>query len=167
MARDYSLDATYAFSDAWQATVWFSRNETRADQFSRTNPVTAGARPWAAKLSNLGASFGVGINGRPSSRMEVGADLNYLNITDKYKQRALGGPAIASLPDISTELSNLRLFVKYAVQKNMGLRLDYIYNCFKTDEWTWASWTYTDGTRLSQNPNQAISFIGLSGYYNW
>ena len=167
MARDYSLDATYAFSDAWQATVWFSRNETRADQFSRTNPVTAGGQPWAAKLSNLGTSVGVGINGRPSSRMEVGADLNYSTITDKYRQRALSGPAIASLPNISTELSNLRLFVRYAVLKNMGLRLDYIYNRFKTDEWTWASWTYTDGTRLSQNPNQVISFIGLSGYYNW
>ncbi|MDN5935561.1 MAG: MtrB/PioB family outer membrane beta-barrel protein [Nitrosospira sp.] len=63
--------------------------------------------------------------------------------------------------------TTLRLFVKYAIQKNMGLRLDYIYNRFKTDEWTWASRTYTDGTRLSQNPNQAISFVGLSGYYNW
>ncbi|MDN5751656.1 MAG: MtrB/PioB family outer membrane beta-barrel protein [Nitrosospira sp.] len=60
--------------------------------------------------------------------------------------------------------TTLRLFVKCAIQKNMGLRLDYIYNRFKTDEWTWANWTYTDGTRLSQNPNQGGQFrwpVGL------
>ncbi|MDN5935562.1 MAG: hypothetical protein L0H75_05215 [Nitrosospira sp.] len=46
----------------------------------------------------------------------------------------------------------------------MGLRLDYIYNRFKTDEWTWASRTFTDGIRLSQNPNQGGQFrwpVGL------
>lgn len=127
----------------------FDERHRDSGPVSRTNP-NVGAQPWVAKLSNLGTSFGVGVNGGPNPRMEVGANLSYSDIANKYRQTALSGPAIASLPNIATELTNLRLFLKSAVLKNMGLRLDYIYNHFKTDEWTWASWTYTDGIRLSE-----------------
>ncbi|SFW16175.1 MtrB/PioB family decaheme-associated outer membrane protein [Nitrosovibrio sp. Nv17] len=167
MSRDYALDATYTFSDAWQATLWYSRNETRLEQLSRTDPATAGGRLWAAALGNRSNSFGLSANGKPSHRLDVGSDVYYSDITDRYRQRALAGPAIASLPNISTELVNMRLYAKYALLKNAGLRLDYIHNRFRTDEWTWTGWTFSDGTRLSQNPNQVVHFIGISGYYSW
>lgn len=53
-ARNYSLDATYTFSEAWQATAWFSRNETHIDQTSR-NPITlTGIREvWDARLQDF------------------------------------------------------------------------------------------------------------------
>ena len=161
-AQNYSIDASYAFSDAWQATAWASRNNTRIDQSSR-----AAAQIWVAALRNRGDAFGLGVMGKPNSRLEIGADLSHSDITDEYRQQAFSGAAITLLPDISTKLTSLKLFGKYAIQENTGVRLDYIYDLFSTDDWTWTTWTYIDGTRLTQSPTQKVHFLGLSGYYRF
>jgi MtrB/PioB family decaheme-associated outer membrane protein len=167
-ARNYSLDALYTFSAAWQATAWFSRNETHIDQTSR-NPITNGFRDiWSVKLQDLGTSFGIGLNGKLTSRLELVANLNYSNITNKYKQKVLVDPQINTVPDTSFQQGSLRLSAKYALQKNLGLHLDYILDRFKTNEWTWTHWKkYADDTTLSQDTNQLVNFIGFSGYYSW
>ncbi|MGV8713410.1 MAG: MtrB/PioB family outer membrane beta-barrel protein, partial [Nitrosomonas sp.] len=72
-----------------------------------------------------------------------------------------------AVPNISTELSNMRLFASYALRKILSLHLDYILNRFKTNEWTWDHWAYTDGSRLTQDIDQIINFIGLSGHLTW
>ncbi len=59
------------------------------------------------------------------------------------------------------------VFAKYAVQKNAGVRLDYIYDRYSTNDWTWSTWQYVDGTRLLQSPTQKVHFIGVSYYYRW
>lgn len=168
LARNYSADAAYAISDTWQATAWFSRNETHIDQASRNPVATDGSREiWSVSLQDIGTSFGMGLNGKLTDKLEVGANLNYSDIINKFRQRIQVDPATNSVPDISFQLGSLRLFTKYALQKNLGLRLDYILDQFKTDEWTWNRWRYTDGTQLTQNTNQLVSFVGVSGYYTW
>lgn len=162
-ARNYSVDASYAFSEKWQGTAWVSRNDTRIEQSSRTS----GGQLWVAELRNVGDSFGLGVRGKPYARLDVGADLHHSDIDDEYRQRARTGAAIASLPDVFTRLTSLKLFGQYAIQKNAGLRLDYVYDRFSTNDWSWRTWTYTDGTRLSQDPTQEINFVGISGYYKW
>jgi len=164
-AQNYSLDVSYAFSEAWQATAWASRNDNRMDQTTAAG-ASAGAI-WAAALRNRGDAFGLGVAGTLNSRLEIGVDLSRSDITDEYRQQAITGAPIASLPDVSTRLTSLKLFVKYALQKNSGVRLEYVYDRFSTNDWTWATWTYTDGTTLTQNPSQAVNFIGISWYYNW
>ncbi|MEO6909576.1 MAG: MtrB/PioB family decaheme-associated outer membrane protein, partial [Edaphobacter sp.] len=166
-ARNYSLDATYAFSEAWQVTAWFSRNETNIDQRSR-NPFEKNSREiWSVKLQDIGTAFGIGLNGRPNDKLEIGANLNYSDIRNRFRQHIQVDPATNSVPDISFQQGSFRLFTQYALQKNLGLRLDYILDRFKTDEWTWNRWKYTDGTQLNQNTNQLVSFIGVSAYYSW
>ena len=166
-ARNYSLDAAYTVSENLQAVAWFSRNETFIDQASRNwNPADGSREIWSANLQNIGTSFGVDINGKPTEKLEVGASLSQSFITDKFKQKT-SDPATYSVPNISTELSNLRLFARYTLRKNLSLHLDYILNRFKTNEWTWNHWTYTDGSRLTQDTNQIINFIGLSAHYTW
>jgi hypothetical protein len=49
--------------------------------------------------------------------------INY-PILEKFKQETTK-PAIYSVPDISSELSNMRLFARYAVQKNFFLQLHF------------------------------------------
>ena len=167
-AQNYSLDASYSFSEMWQATAWASQNDTRIDQSSRTSLTSLPpAQIWAVALRNRGDALGLGVEGKASSQLEIGADLSHSDITDEYRQQAITGAAITSLPDVSTRLTSLKLFGKYAIQKNAGVRLDYIYDRFKTDDWTWTTWTYTDGTQLTQNPTQTVHFIGLSGYYRF
>jgi len=42
-----------------------------------------------------------------------------------------------------------------------------VYDRFKTDDWTWPTWTFADGTTLTQNPSQKINFLGVSYYYKF
>ena len=139
----------------------------RSDQASRNRiPVDGSREIWSANLQNIGTSFGVDINGKPIEKLELGVSLSQSFITDKFTQRT-SDPALYSIPDIATELSNLNLFARYALRKNFTLHLDYIFNRFKTNEWTWNHCTYNDGTRLSQDTNQIVNFVGLSAQYTW
>ncbi len=175
-ARTYSLDAAYAFTESWQANAWYTYNDTKAEQVTCMG-VTAGActaltpNPiWRADLRNTSDSFGLGFRGKPAGRLEVGAEASYSDITDEYRQQALVGSFAANVvlpPDISTKLTRINLFGKYALQKNSGVRLDYIYDRFKTDDWTWATWQYADGTRITQDPTQTVNFFGVTYYYRW
>jgi MtrB/PioB family decaheme-associated outer membrane protein len=172
-AQNYSIDAAYTFSERLQATAWYSRNNTNAEQAtcvgaSSTGVCPGGASPiWGATLQNLSNSFGVGVRDKPQSDLEVGADLSYSDITDEYRQETISGAAVASLPNVSTQLTRLNLFARHAFQKNSGVRIDYILDRFKTNDWTWSNWMYADGTRVTQDPNQLMTFFGVSYYYRF
>ncbi len=176
-ARNYALDAAYTFSEKWQANAWYNRNEARADQVTCESassggvcPADAGSPIYSANVRNVSDSFGIGLRGKPNGRMEVGADLSYSDIKDTYQQQAVSpatSTAAASLPEITTRLTRFNVYGKYALQKNSGLRLNYIYDRYSSDDWTWTSWVYVDGTRLSQDQNQKVHFIGVSYYYRW
>jgi MtrB/PioB family decaheme-associated outer membrane protein len=169
-ARNYSLDAAYTFSEAWQGTAYFSRNETQMEQSQHAGAGTTGL-VWSAALRNVGDTFGLGLRAKPGSRFEFGADLSHSNIDDEYGQSRINTASLATvvapLPNISTKLTRFNLYGKYALQKTSGLRLDYIYDRYSTDDWTWTTWQYADGTQLYQNPNQKVHFIGASVYFRW
>lgn len=166
-ARNYSLDAAYTISENLQAIAWFSRNETYIDQAARNSiPGNPLREIWSVNLQNIGTAFGFDINGKLDEKLEIGASTSHAVIIDKFKQET-STPAIYSVPDISSELSNMRLFARYAVQRNFFLHLDYILNRFKTNEWTWNHWTYNDGTHLTQDTHQIVNFVALSAHYYW
>ena len=176
-AHNYSVDISYAFTQSWQASAWASYNETKAKQTTCESaaspagcPSTATDPTWGAELKNKSNSFGLGFRGKPNGRFELGGDLSYSDIKDTYNQFPLI-PATAAiptpLPEISTKLTRLNLFGKFLLQKNSGIRLDYIYDRFSTNDWTWSTWMYADGTRLTQDPTQKVNFVGLTYYYKW
>ncbi len=173
-ARNYSIDAVYTFSEAWQATGWFSRNETFLDQASLTPaPPRLLQERWTVGLENISSAFGAGLNGKPTEKIDVGANLEYSDITDKSNQSVITNAQTYPDLNMNFQLARFRLFAKYAIQRNYGIRLDYILDHFKTNEWTWnssipaQSWPYTDGTHLTQDRNQLINFVGFSAYYSW
>ena len=121
-------------------------------------------------VRNTSDSLGLGFRGKPNGKIEVGGDLSYSDITDKYMQAPISpttSAVAAALPDITTKLTRINFFGKYALEKNSGLRLDYIFDRFSTNDWTWTSWVYADGTRLVQDPSQKVHFFGLSYYHRW
>lgn len=59
----------------------------------------------------------------------------------------------------------MKLFGTYPVDKQLTMRLDYILDHRKIDDWTWSNWTYTDGTRVVFNPDSTVHFVGLSMHY--
>jgi len=174
-AENYSIDLSYAFTDKWRGTAWISRNDTRIDQSSCVAasavgvcPATAASPVWNASLRNLGDSFGAGLRGKPYSWLEIGADLQYSDNQDEFRQQAVTpGATVTPLPDITTRLTRFNLFGKWALQKNSGIRLDYIYDRYSTDDWTWTTWQYADGTRVLQSPTQKVHFIGAWYYYRF
>ena len=174
-AENYALDATYVFSETLQANAWVSYNDNRIDQTTCENASGAGVCPanaadpiWQANLRSSGDAIGLGARGKPSKRIDLGADLEYFRFRDEFGQQAItAGATIAPVPDINTRLTRLRLWTKYALQKNAGVGINYAYERWHTDDWTWTSWTYLDGTQLTQAPTQKVHFIGVSAYYRW
>jgi hypothetical protein len=163
-AQNYSIDATYYVSDEWQATAWISSNETDSEQ----DTTTTAPQPWTARLGNKGDAVGLGMRGNPVSKLEVGADLQYM--TDRGTYTVTSVIPITGLllpPDTQYRQTRLKLFANYALKRNAGVRLDYAYERWRIDDWTWANWTYLDGTRVIEEPKQAVHFVGVSGYYRW
>ena len=159
-ASAYSIDAAYAFSDKWLATAWISHDDTRFEQLTRTTP-------WQTNLRNVGDSFGLGMRGKPYGWLEAGADLSYSNITDENQQQALAGTATDVIPNFTTQLTRLKLFAKYPVKKDTSIRAIYIYDRFDTNDWSWSTWTYSDGTRVLASPTQTTHFFGVAFDYRF
>ena len=178
-AQVYSIDASYAVSDKWQASAWISRNVVKADQSTCVGPnfgapitgncpATASNPLWDSSLTNLGDAIGVGLRGDPYDWLAVGADVLHSRDKSEYRLSAVtAGAVVSSLPDTYFNVTRLNLFAKYALQKNSGFRLSYLYERSSTDDWTWTNWTYSDGSRVLHEPTQKVHFIGVTMYYRW
>jgi hypothetical protein len=174
--QNYSVDAAYTFSEAWKATAWVSHNDTLAQQASCDStqttlcPNTATDPNWSADLRSIGNAAGVGVRSKPKTWLEIGADLQHTRDHAEYVINAVMPPGVTPPPDSQYRQTRLKLFARYEIQKNMGARVDYAYERWEIDDWTWATWTYpsaTDGTRVLQGPVQKVHFFGISGYYRW
>jgi MtrB/PioB family decaheme-associated outer membrane protein len=173
-AQNYSVDAAYTFSDTLTANAWYSYNTTSMDQATCESASSAGVCPgdagnpvWAAALSSFSNNVGAGLRGKPHPLVDVGADLTYSEIKDKYHQTTLVGGPVDSIPNITTKVTRINVYGKYALEKNSGIRVDYIYDRYSSDDWTWQTWTYADGTQLVQNPIQKVNFFLASYFYRW
>lgn len=176
-AEFLSIDAAYRISDQWQASAWTSHNDTRAEQTScagsaGTGPVgltcaNSPAQPqWEARLRNVGTAYGVGLRGKPSSRIEFEAEVSHTKDRGEYLQSATAVTA-PTIPDVTYKITTLKLRGSYGLTKVSGLRLQYIYDRFKTDDWYWTGFTYLDGTTVTQDPDQKVHFVGVSYYHRF
>lgn len=99
---------------------------------------------------------------------EVGTDLQRSSDNSDNSEYVLEA-STGSLPDVNYELNAFKLYARYTVRENYGVRADFIHERWKTDEWAWMEPTfYNDGdTTISQDAMQRVNFIGLSLYYQW
>lgn len=172
-STNYAIDAAYEFTDAWQATAWLSSNDNSTKQAAAPGAsATAGASTvvaniWGSNVSSQTNAVGFGLRGKLSSRLTIGADVSHSDIVDQYQQYAITGAPVASLPNITTNLTSLKLHGSYAIDKRSTVRLNYVYDRYNSDDWTWSTFAYSDGTKLTQNPNQAVNFVGISYVYSF
>lgn len=177
-----SLDVSYAVTDAWKVTAWYSHDKQKALQKNQRSGATVDAL-MEDRLSDTGDSIGLGVRGLAMPRLRVGTDLMWTRNVSQYKQSITllgatpaypagnGGP----LPDIHNNLLRLKLFGVYALDKNADLRFDMIFERWKTDDWTWtfsdgSPFTYgttTDGTVISQAPKATSTFLGVRYIYRF
>ena len=178
-AQFLSLDAAYTLSETWQASAWVSRSDTRAEQTScngalatgpvgATCPTTAGNGIWEARLRNTGNAVGAGVRGKPTGVLETGAELVLASDTGEFHQAPLTGSVVTpAIPDVTYDTITLRLTGSYALNKRSGVRLVYVFDRFKTDDWYWTNFVYGDGTTVRQDPDQKVHFVGASYYYRF
>lgn len=161
----YSVDAAYDLSDKWKLTGYASRFSTDTTQTTRT-----GANVWTATMRSEGVNIGMGVKGKVGAKFDVGGDLLFAEDLNEYRNTSTVA-TIGSLPDINSVQTTFKLFGSYAWDKATTIKVDYVHDRRKTNDWTWNGagnpYIYSDGTRLIQNPNEKTSFIGVSANYTF
>lgn len=165
-AKVYSLDANYQITDDWQVAGWYSHN-TNNSQFA--NFGTA-ANTLLKDQNDTGDALGLNVNGKVTSKTQVGAEISWSNDKSEFKQRNSDGTAVTAVaPDISSKLTRVKLFATYAMQKNTDVRVDLAHERWSTNDWQWLYQdgrafqfgTTTDGTTVIKTPEQEATFVGV------
>lgn len=170
--RLYGIDVSYALSAAWKLRAYYTYSEQTIHVSHSTG--------YIADLQDRNSTAGIGLVSKPTGRIEVGADLLYINDRNIYAQSA---DALASatnlaflaqsggLPDVTFRDLRLKLFGKYALQKNADVRVDLVHDRSRLNEWTWGfngvPFAYSDNTTVSLNPNQNVTFVSVRYIYRW
>ena len=170
--RMLSVDASYALSDMWRLTGYASQGEQTVHAGHSTG--------YDAALKDIATSFGLGIVGKPSGQLQLGADLTFLEDVLKYHQEqdplanAANTAFLAAsggLPDVTYRLVRLKLFGQYALDRNASVRIDFIHHRTYFNEWTYSyngvPFTYSDNTTIKAEQDQRVSFVGASYIYRW
>jgi len=170
--RMLSVDAAYALSGTWKLTGYLSRGEQTVNAGHSTG--------YDAALRDIADSLGLGVVGKPSSRLQLGGDLTYINDRLIYQQTqdplasAANTAFLAGsggLPDVTYRLVRLKLFGEYALRKNAYVRVDVVHQRTLFNEWTWGyngvPFAYSDNTTLGASQNQSVTFVGASYIYRF
>jgi MtrB/PioB family decaheme-associated outer membrane protein len=170
--RVYSLDADYALSDRWKLTAYVSRGDSTVHSGHSTG--------YDAELKDTADSFGIALKGRISERLQVGADLTFLDDRLKYYQtldelasavNIAFFAAAGGLPDVTYRLIRTKLYGEYAIDSNSSVRLDLVHHRTKFNEWTYqyngVPFAFSDNTTLSALENQNVTFVGVRYIYRW
>jgi len=167
----YSIDASYSLSENWRAGAWAVWNKLSSYQETIASGSTpASPRDWSATLSNRGEAFGLSLRGKATDRLSLGADLLVQRDRGSHIQVLTPGYTVSYgtvIPEMYYKVNSLRVYGIYAIQRNMGVRLDVVHERRSTDDWTWGNWRYIDGTTLWRKPHESVTFLGVSGYYRF
>lgn len=160
-----SLDANYQFADDWDLTGWVAWNRTEIEQRTMNS---AGTR-WEAQLELVGTAAGLSLGGPITDDIKLIADLQWSRDISRFGIGSLGGTAGMgpSLPHIIYRQFLATLTGDYAIEEDYGIKLKYGFADLRTQDWTWESFVYADGTRVSFPQHEQVHFVGLSAYYRW
>jgi MtrB/PioB family decaheme-associated outer membrane protein len=106
---------------------------------AKTNITNTGL-DWGADISDRTLTAGAGVRYTPRRNYQFGADLTHATSTGRIG--VFTGPAIAAtaqatpLPDLKTRLGRLDLFGQYQLQKDVTLRMKYIYERYSSADWS-------------------------------
>jgi MtrB/PioB family decaheme-associated outer membrane protein len=176
-----SVDGTYSFTDNWQASAWYARDENKARQRNGRWNQTTGVQELdrEAHLEDKGDTVGFELRGRLTQALRIGANALYAKSVSKYRDDiAFVGaptaiPVVTPLPDITNKLARLGLYGEYALQKTSSVRVDLVREDWRTDDWTWqfangTPFVYGDGTAAAAdgtfvlpNQKQSSTFAGV------
>lgn len=170
----YSIDASFAVSEKWKINGYASQGK---------QDLKVNHSGYMADLDTRTDSVGLGVSGKPTGRLEMGAQLTYANDTTKYGLAASpsvtgAAPSAANLaqvaiglPDVRFQISSLNLFGRYTLDKKSSIRVNLIHQRAKLDEWSYGSngtpFVYSDNTTVNMNQDQRVTFLGVAYIYKF
>jgi MtrB/PioB family decaheme-associated outer membrane protein len=167
-----SLDWTYALTDAWSLNGFLSHGRQELDQ----------ARPSAAYMAydNTADTVGIGFTGKATAKIDVGGMLSYMDDRNVYNQTLdatadAGSAALLAatggLPNIVYRQTRLKLYGKYAIDKQSAVRLLFTFDKASWNDWAYGyngvPYVYSDGTTVNRKTDQSVSYIGVSYIHYW
>ncbi|HEY5579945.1 MAG TPA: MtrB/PioB family decaheme-associated outer membrane protein [Rhodoferax sp.] len=156
--NQFGVDWGYALSDKWGLNGYVSHGLQTLNQSHPAGYVIA--------FDNTSTDLSLGFTGQIDSKLQVGGNLTYVDDNSVYKQTLVSS---GGLPDVVYRQTALKLFGKYALEKGSSVRVDLVHQRVSVNDWAWgnngAQFAYSDGTTVSQNPNQTVSFIGVTYIY--
>jgi len=196
---DWQLVGWYAYdqTDADQYAARWCRRSTGAPSAGVCGPppgtpVTLEGTKYA-QLKDKNNTLGASLKGKVNAKLKIGADVLWTQAKASYNESwtptnlpgsnssaryyTSGGVTEQELPNIKTELTRFGVFADYAVQKNGSLRLDVIYEHWKTNDWSYSfadgnpfkfgnpTGQTQDGTYFVQDSPQNATFVGLRYKY--
>ena len=173
----YSIDASYAVSEKWKVNGYVSQGVQ--------NLLVNHSTGYMADLASTTDAIGFGVTGQPTGRLEVGAQLMYLNDSTKYGLAAAPtttgtlpnitqvAPSAANLAQVAIGLPNvlfqntsLNLYARYALDKKSAVRVNLVHQTIKLDEWSWGydgvPFVYGDNTTVNMNQLQSVTAVGVA-----
>jgi len=167
-----SMDASYTVNDKWSVNGFVSHGRQALDQ----------ARPQAAVMAfdNTATTLGIGFAGKPKANLDVGGSLSFIDDRSAYAQTldptAGAGSAellaaTGGLPDTLFRQTTLKLFARYAIDKQSSVRVDLAHQRTRWTDWAWGyqgtPFVYSDGTTIVRRPTQSATFIGVMYTRKW
>jgi MtrB/PioB family decaheme-associated outer membrane protein len=168
----YTVDVNYVLSDAWNLNGYVSTGSQKIHQ----------ARPGGYILAFDDDAFnaGIGVNGKVSEKLKLGALLSLVNNTDTYAQSldvtaTAGNAALLAvtggLPEVVYKRTELRLFGTYGWTERSTIRFDAGYQRLTYEDWGFeyggTPFLYSDNTTIYLQPKQNVGYLGLSYIYSW
>ncbi len=148
----FAVDASYALSDDWKLSAWYSNDVTKAREVSARAP-NGGALDAVkeSRIKDVGDSLGVNLRGMVSAKLQLGLGLDWYQTLSSYPQsQALVGAAVAypagsagPLPDVNTNMIRIKFDGKYELDKVSSLGVDFIHERWRSNDWTW---NYANGS---------------------
>ena len=161
--QTYGVDAAWAIAEAWKLTAYLNRSKQTLHVDHNVG--------YLADLDDVTTSFGLGVVGKPSSVLELGADLSYVDDSNRYALASGNADPAGTLPDVSYKTTLLKLYGKYALNASADLRVDLVHQSAKFNEWTWGyagvPFAYTDNTTVTMRPNQDVTYLGVKYAYKF
>lgn len=162
--RLLSADLSYTLSETWKFTSYGSIGNQNMREADRPN--------YVADTKNRTTALGLGVIGRPTGVLEVGANASYVRDVTTYTlspdfastanniaQNAIG------LPDAMFSETRYGVFTRYSFTKQSDVRFDVMRVISRLEEWSWGyngvPFVYSDGTTVSMNPRQQVTLLSV------
>lgn len=168
----YSLDASFVISETWSVNGYLSYGTQKLNQ----------ARPagYILAYDNKNTTAGIGVVGKASEKLDLGASLGYIDDKSAYAQ-TLDATASANtaallaatggLPDILFRRTELRVYGKYALSERSALRLDAVHQRARFNDWAFSfsgtPFLFGDNSTVTQLEQQNVTYLGVGYTYSW